>query len=113
MFFIVGGGFKTENNTRLRYGPDYLLEKDMILVVPIYRVGVLGFLSTGDEVAPGNFGMKDIVMALQWTQDNIKYFGGDPNRVTLAGGSSGAMAVSWLALSNATQGEINRIRDNL
>lgn len=90
----------------MRYGPDFLLDEDVILVVPNFRVGVLGYLTTGDEVAPGNHGMKDIVRAMEWTQENIRYFGGDPDRVTLAGGSTGSISVELLAMSPLTEGEL-------
>lgn len=62
------------------YGPDHLLDQDIILVAANYRVGPLGFLSTEDENCPGNFGLKDQVMVLKWVRDNIKQFGGDPQR---------------------------------
>lgn len=45
-----------------------------------YRIGALGFLSTEDENSPGNFGLKDQVMILKWVHENIKQFGGDPER---------------------------------
>lgn len=64
------------------FGPDYFLEHDVILVTANYRVGPLGFLSTEDENCPGNFGLKDQVMALKWVRDNIRQFGGDPQRLT-------------------------------
>ena len=50
---------------------------------------ISGFLSTGDDESPGNYGLKDQSMALTWVQENIKYFGGNPNRITLAGHSAG------------------------
>lgn len=62
------------------YQPDYLLDKDIILVVGDYRIGVLGFLSTEDEHCPGNLGLKDQVVILKWVQENINRFGGDPDR---------------------------------
>ncbi len=46
-----------------------------------YRLGPLGFLTTGDEVMPGNQGLWDQVEALKWVQKNVKSFGGDPNQV--------------------------------
>lgn len=74
------------------YGPDYLLQKDVILVTFNYRVGPLGFLSfTDPEVGiPGNAGLKDQVFALKWVKKNIANFGGDPENVTIFGQS-----VSW------------------
>jgi juvenile-hormone esterase len=62
----------------------------VILVSVQYRLSVLGFLSTGDANASGNFGLKDQAMALQWTKKNIEYFGGDANRITVFGQSAGA-----------------------
>jgi carboxylesterase type B len=44
-----------------------------------------GFLSTGDEDIPGNMAFKDQIMALNWTREYIKHFGGDPNRVMIFG----------------------------
>jgi len=52
-------------------------------------------LSAGDEVLPGNLGMKDQVAALKWVQKNIVKFGGNPKLVTLAGGSSGGMCAHY------------------
>lgn len=56
------------------YGPDYLLDHDVIYIGTNYRVGPLGFLSTGDDNCPGNFGLKDQVMALRWIKENIGKF---------------------------------------
>ncbi|XP_046750571.1 esterase E4-like [Diprion similis] len=104
MVYLFGGGFRTGNARSDRYGPEYLLDADIVLVLPSHRIGPLGFLSTGDEVASGNWGLKDQVLALKWVQNNIKYFGGDPDRVTLIGSSSGSVCVHMLTLSDATIG---------
>lgn len=69
------------------YAPDYLLEHDVILVSGNYRLGPLGFLSTEDRNSPGNFGLKDQSFLLQWVQENIEYFGGNRNSVTIWGGN--------------------------
>ncbi|XP_046738954.1 esterase E4-like [Diprion similis] len=108
MLFAYGGGYKTGTNNPKRWGPQFILDKDVVLVVPSYRMGPLGYLSTGDEVSPGNYGLKDLVRALEWTRDNIRYFGGDPNRVTVHGGSSGAGCVHLLTMSNLTNGLFHR-----
>lgn len=103
MVYLFGGKFEVGNNND--YAPNFLLDKDVVYVAPNFRLGLLGYLTTGDEVSPGNYGLKDIVLALQWIQDNIRYFGGDPDRVTLFGQSAGAMSISLLALSDLTKGE--------
>ncbi|XP_073841601.1 glutactin [Musca autumnalis] len=79
--------------------PDYLLEKDIVLVAPQYRLGPFGFLSTKTEEIPGNAGVLDIFLALQYIKYFIKYFGGDPNKVTVAGQVGGAAIAHLLTLS--------------
>jgi len=59
----------------------------------------LGFLSLENEEIPGNQALWDMRMALMWVQQNIKYFGGDPDKVTIFGESAGAMAVNFLMVS--------------
>jgi cholinesterase len=75
-------------NTDL-YGPDFLLQKDVVVVTFNYRLGIIGFLSLKDPNlnVPGNAGLKDQNMALKWVQNNIEFFGGDSNQVTLFGQS--------------------------
>lgn len=81
MVHIHGGGFFGGSGNRAIVGPDHFLDHDVILVTGNYRLGVLGFLSTEDANCPGNFGLKDQVMILKWVQENIKQFGGNPNRL--------------------------------
>lgn len=80
--------------------------KDVILVTMNYRLGILGFFTTGDEVCPGNFGLWDQTLALQWVQKHIASFGGDPNNVTLFGQSAGGACVDLLTLSPHSRGDI-------
>lgn len=102
MVWIHGGGFIS--GTANLFGANNFLDKDIILVTLNYRLGIFGFLTLGDLSAPGNFGLKDQVLALKWVQRNIKAFGGDPNRVTIFGESAGGVSVSLHALSEASNG---------
>ncbi|XP_037041077.1 esterase B1-like [Bradysia coprophila] len=84
MVFIHGGAFKYGDTTENSYGPDYLLEKNVVFVSINYRLGAFGFLSIPDPSIniPGNAGLKDQRMALQWVRDNIHAFGGDNKNIT-------------------------------
>jgi len=64
----------------------------------------LGFLSTEDDVIPGNYGMKDQVMALRWVQKNIIHFNGDPSQVTIFGESAGGASTGFHMLSPMSKG---------
>lgn len=86
------------------YQPDYLMDRDVVFVTLNYRLGPFGFLSTGDEVVPGNNGLKDQVAALQWVQRNIAKFGGNPANVMLTGMSAGGASVHYHYLSPLSQG---------
>ncbi|XP_037371734.1 cocaine esterase [Talpa occidentalis] len=78
--------------------------EDVVVVVIQYRLGVLGFFSTGDKHATGNWGYLDQVAALRWVQQNIAYFGGNPGRVTIFGESAGGTSVSSHVVSPISQG---------
>lgn len=71
------------------YEPDFLIEKQTILVTFNYRLGVLGFLSLNSPEYSGNMGLKDVQLALKWTNENIERFGGDSKRITVFGHSAG------------------------
>ncbi|XP_060524289.1 juvenile hormone esterase-like [Cylas formicarius] len=104
MFWIYGGGYVGGSGEYRYYGADYLVEDDVVVVTFNYRLGPFGFLSTGDEVIPGNAAMKDQVLALQWVKKNIEYFGGDPDKVTIFGESSGGMSVGLHLISKQSAG---------
>ena len=104
MVYVHGGLYiRGSGNDRL-YGPHYLMDEEIVLVTFNYRLGVFGFMTTYDSAAPGNYGMLDQVLLLQWVQRNIASFGGDPRSVTIFGQSSGASCVSLLVLSPLTKG---------
>jgi len=104
LVFIHGGGFLFGDGTSKIFGPEWLLDFGIILVTINYRLGPLGFLSTGDQVLPANLGLWDQRLALQWIQHNIATFGGDPARVTIAGESAGSMSVMNHVISPQSQG---------
>ncbi|MGH0136993.1 UNVERIFIED_CONTAM: hypothetical protein FKN15_062631 [Acipenser sinensis] len=101
MVWIHGGGLMI--GAASQYDGSALAAYENVVVVVIqYRLGILGFLSTSDEHARGNWGFLDQVAALQWVQENIKSFGGDPNSVTIFGESAGGCSVSAHMIANAT-----------
>ncbi|XP_076043514.1 juvenile hormone esterase-like [Oratosquilla oratoria] len=106
MVWIHGGGFFAGES--FSYPPHAILERDVILVVIQYRLGIFGFLSTEDLVIPGNFGLKDQTLALRWVQQNIGHFGGDPNRVTIFGESAGGASVNFQMLIPEAKGLFSR-----
>lgn len=105
---IHGGGFIGNSGQSGLYGPDYLLDHDIVLVTINYRLGALGFFSTGDKHAPGNYGLKDQVEALKWVRNNIAFFGGDPSRITISGESAGAASVGLHLFSPMSRGLFHR-----
>jgi para-nitrobenzyl esterase len=118
MVWIHGGGFASGSGSA--YDGALLASTGDIVIVTInYRLGVFGFVNFGDVLgddAPdgdrsgdsprgfeGNLGLRDQIAALRWVRDHIAAFGGDPDRVTVAGQSAGGISVSLLMLSPAAQ----------
>ncbi len=97
MVYVHGGSFSV--GSAVQYPPNYLLERNVVLVVVQYRLDALGFLSTNSDDIPGNAALKDVLCALNFIKENIARFGGNPNSVTLFGQSAGAAMVSALAIS--------------
>lgn len=103
LFHIHESNFVQGSADPALYGPEYLVSKGLILVLPNYRLGPLGFLCLRNTVAPGNAALKDLSMALQWTKNNIAKFGGNPDTIVVSGeGTSGAL-VGFLALSSSSR----------
>ncbi|XP_069595608.1 fatty acyl-CoA hydrolase precursor, medium chain-like [Ranitomeya imitator] len=107
MVFIHGGGLMM-GGAMLFEGSALGAHENVVVVSVQYRLGLLGFLSTGDDRAPGNYGFLDQVEALQWVQKNIADFGGDPDSVTIFGESAGGISVSALVASPLAKGLFHR-----
>nr|XP_045620747.1 cocaine esterase-like [Procambarus clarkii] len=99
--FVVGGAASLDES--------FLMDRDIVLVIPQYRLGLLGFLATSTGRIPGNMGMLDQVEALRWVRDNIAAFGGNPEEVTLAGDCGGGAAAIYHMLSPLSQGLFQRV----
>ena len=109
MFWIHGGGYRGGSASEPRHNGDFLPLKGVVLVTINYRLGVFGFLATADLAqeaggSAGNYGLMDMVAALQWVHANIAKFGGDPDNVTIFGESAGSFAVSTLMAAVPAQG---------
>ncbi|XP_066292298.1 cholinesterase 1-like [Branchiostoma lanceolatum] len=107
MVYIHGGGFN--GGSSALYTGKFLTATEGVIVVTVnYRVGPLGFLYTGTDDAPGNMGLTDQLLALQWVQDNIPSFGGDSSKVTIFGQSAGASSVGLHLLSPESRNVFSR-----
>jgi carboxylesterase type B len=106
MVYIYGGAFIQGSSANPAFDGRVLAAYgDVILVSINYRVGVLGFLYLNTTDVPGNVGLLDQQLAIQWVHDNIKYFGGDANRITVFGESAGAMSTGLQLLSPLNRGQ--------
>ena len=98
MIFIHGGSF-VDGSSNL-YPSDMLVATQDVVVVTInYRLNAFGFLSSRDSTLPGNYGMWDQIMSIQWVKDNIADYGGNPDQITLFGESAGAFAITYHIIS--------------
>ncbi|XP_056415621.1 fatty acyl-CoA hydrolase precursor, medium chain-like isoform X2 [Hyla sarda] len=107
MVFIHGGGL-IMGGAMMFEGPALSIYENIVVVSIQYRLGIVGFFSTGDDRAPGNYGFLDQVAALHWVQENIADFGGDPKSVTIFGESAGGVSVSALVASPLAKGLFHR-----
>ena len=108
MVWIHGGGY--ELGSGAMYDGSYLANQGDVIVVTVnYRLGVFGFFSLNDSVGKGNYGLWDQILALQWVQQNIAAFGGDPSSVTIFGESAGAFSVSLLSMIPSNRGLFHRV----
>jgi len=110
MVWIYGGGFTSGSASMPLYWGDRLSRKGVIVVTFGYRVGPFGFLAHPELTlesphrSSGNYGLMDQIAALKWVKRNIGFFGGDANRVTIAGQSAGGASVNMLMSSPLAKG---------
>lgn len=102
LIYFHGGGFAAGTGSA-RDGVELAAGNDMIVIMPNYRLGSLGWLGlsqldaeTANGSSSGNYGLLDMLASLQWIQENIAAFGGDRDNVTIAGTSAGGIAVCAL-----------------
>jgi para-nitrobenzyl esterase len=99
LVYFYGGGFVAGDGSESRYDGESMAQKDIVTLTVNYRLGVFGFLSHPELTAEsphhasGDYGLLDQHAALEWVKKNIAAFGGDPERVTIAGESAGSIAV--------------------
>ncbi|EFN79359.1 carboxylesterase 1C isoform X2 [Harpegnathos saltator] len=107
MVWFHGGDFNT--GTPAIWDASMFVSKQKVLVVTVaYRLNILGFFTTTDTEAPGNYGMFDQIAALDWIKRNIKYFNGSPDNIVIYGHSSGAISVGLHILSPLSRGKFSK-----
>jgi para-nitrobenzyl esterase len=110
LVYFFGGGFVAGDGSEPRYDGESMARKGIVAITVNYRLGVFGFMahpelsSESGYGGSGNYGLLDQVAALRWVRDNIAAFGGDPERVTIAGESAGSASVSGLVMSPLSAG---------
>ncbi|KAK5871773.1 hypothetical protein PBY51_004634 [Eleginops maclovinus] len=115
MVYLFGGAFLLGASNDVSFlgeslydGKEMADRGDVIVVTVNYRVGTLGFLSSGDARLPGNYALWDQHAAISWVRRNIAAFGGNPDNITIFGQSAGAASVSFQMLSPHSKGLFRR-----
>ncbi|XP_064489604.1 acetylcholinesterase-like [Ornithodoros turicata] len=109
LFYIHGGYFEQgSNDLPSNDGQILSADGDVVVVVPNYRLHIFGFLNAHMVTAPGNAGVYDVILALQWCIRNIAQFGGDPEKIVLVGRDAGAVIAGYLMVSPLTKGMVKR-----
>ena len=110
LVYFYGGGFAAGDGSEYRYDGESMARRGIVAVTVNYRLGVFGFLAhpeltkESEHHSSGNYGLLDQHEALEWVQQNIAAFGGDPARVTIGGESAGSIAVSAQMASPLSKG---------
>jgi para-nitrobenzyl esterase len=100
LVYFYGGGYAAGDGSELRYDGESMATKGIVAVTVNYRLSIFGFFAHPELTkesphhASGNYGLLDQAAALKWVQENIRAFGGDPTKITIAGESAGSTSVS-------------------
>ncbi len=100
MVYFFGGGFQAGDGSEPRYDGESLAQRGIVAITISYRLGIFGFMAHPELTkesphhASGNYALLDMNAALKWVKQNVAAFGGDPNKITIAGESAGSIAVS-------------------
>jgi carboxylesterase type B len=106
MFWIHGGAFTGGSANDATFdGGNIAYRGDVVMVAVNYRLATLGFLALNDGITNGNYGLADQILALDWVRENIRNFGGDPERITIFGQSAGAGSVRAMMASPRALGK--------
>lgn len=108
MVYIHGGDFIRGASNSF---PGHIMASfyKVVVVTINYRLGALGFISTGDVNSPGNYGILDQAMALKWVYENAENFGGDRDSITLFGPGAGAASAGLLMVAPETKHMVTKV----
>jgi para-nitrobenzyl esterase len=110
LVYFYGGGFNAGDGSEYRYDGESLAQKGIVIITVNYRLGVFGFLAHPELTkespthSSGNYGLMDQHAALVWVKKNIAAFGGNPDKITIAGESAGSMSVCGQVASPLSKG---------
>lgn len=105
LVYFYGGGFVAGDGSEPRYDGEQMARRGIVAITVNYRLNIFGFFAhpglsaESRQHCSGNYGFLDQNAALLWVHDNTAAFGGDPNRMTIAGESAGSMSVNAQMLS--------------
>ena len=111
IFWVHGGAFMTGYGHSAHFDGEHFARQGVILVTINYRLNVFGWMvdkelsAESEHGVSGNYGLLDQIYALKWVRRNIANFGGDPDRITIAGQSAGAACVQALCSSPLCRGD--------
>lgn len=114
IFWVHGGAFMTGYGHSAHFDGEPFARQGVILVTINYRLNIFGWMvhrslsAESERQVSGNYGLLDQIFALEWVRRNIAAFGGDPDNITIAGQSAGAMSVQALLTTPLTKGMVSK-----